>query len=275
MTKPLPEFETPPLVEVALAVEFEKLPDFRTPHVGLLWNEFKAQYPQIEEHAPIESQLERFGIPAGGRPQVQIEMIDKPPIPRCWFLNESGSELIQIQQDRFIHNWRKIGEGDEYPRYEHIRENFSSDLDRFAKFLEREELGVFNPIQCEVTYVNHIVADSHWKDHSELHKVLTVIDERYTDKFLPKCERLCCNGSYIIPTLEGNPLGRLHFSVEPGVRALDNQAIFQFKLIARGRPVADGMAGVLGFLDIGREWIVRGFAALTEHELQSNWGRQQ
>ena len=29
-------------------------------------------------------------------------------------MNPVGTKLIQIQKDRFIHNWRKVGEGDKY-----------------------------------------------------------------------------------------------------------------------------------------------------------------
>ncbi|GAH85222.1 unnamed protein product, partial [marine sediment metagenome] len=35
MDKPLPDFEHPPVVEVALAVQFEELSTLRTPQIGL------------------------------------------------------------------------------------------------------------------------------------------------------------------------------------------------------------------------------------------------
>src|SRR6266566_564057 len=70
----------------------------------------------------------------------QIEAFDVPPAPRLWFLNESGTELIQVQEDRFIHNWRKTDSGQQYPRYEYIRGRFNSELQLFSSFLEAEKL---------------------------------------------------------------------------------------------------------------------------------------
>ena len=56
-------------------------------------------------------------------------------------MNPVGSKLIQIQKDRFIHNWRKVGEGDKYPRYEPIRDTFRFELEAFRTVLAREQFG--------------------------------------------------------------------------------------------------------------------------------------
>jgi hypothetical protein len=45
-------------------------------------------------------------------------MFEVPPIPRLSFANEQGNEMIQVQNDRFIKNWRKEGDGEQYPHYE-------------------------------------------------------------------------------------------------------------------------------------------------------------
>ena len=36
----LPDFEAPPLIEVAISVQFEPIPDLQTPQIGLLWSRF-------------------------------------------------------------------------------------------------------------------------------------------------------------------------------------------------------------------------------------------
>ena len=38
---PLPEFDNPPVIEVALSVQFETLANLRTPQIGVLWQEFR------------------------------------------------------------------------------------------------------------------------------------------------------------------------------------------------------------------------------------------
>ena len=41
----LPDFNRPPLIEVALGVQFEPLPQMRQGHVGLFWAEIEALAP--------------------------------------------------------------------------------------------------------------------------------------------------------------------------------------------------------------------------------------
>ncbi len=127
MDAALPDFADPPVAEVALAVQFEPLANLRIPHLGLLWSDFRDRFPKIEEHPQLGPMMEHFGTKGASTTGVRFEMMTKPPIPRCWFLNDEGTELVQVQQDRFAHNWRKIGEGNEYPRYNHLRETFKNE----------------------------------------------------------------------------------------------------------------------------------------------------
>jgi uncharacterized protein (TIGR04255 family) len=267
----LPDYSNPPVVEVVTAVQFEPLKNLSTPQIGLLWSEFRDRFPQIEEHPPLDPMIERFDARKPHRPNVRIEMMDRPPVPRCWFLNESGNELVQVQQDRFVHNWRKVGDDDEYPRYEHVRDTFSRELETFERFLHRENIGGLNPNQCELTYVNHIPRQGRPGD---LNLVLTLLNTEYSESFLPDLEEVRLSGSYVIPDEQNQPLGRLRFSCHSAYSVKDDQPIFQLNLVARGRPDGDGQAGVIRFMNTGRLWIVRGFTAITTRDMHSLWGRR-
>jgi hypothetical protein len=50
--------------------------------------------------------------------------------------------------------------------------------------------------------------------------------------------------------------------------------MYVMNLTARGRPDEESIEGALRFLDIGREWIVRGFAAVTTPEMHAIWRRR-
>lgn len=274
MTKPLPEFENPPVVEVALSVQFEALAGLRTPQLGLLWQEFRNRFPITEEHPPLDAVLERFGIPP--TPNIaRFQMLTSPPVPRCWFLNREGTELVQVQQDRFVHNWRKVGDTDTYPRYDHVKSTFENELRCFDKFLAHHQIGELNPNQCEITYVNHITSGEGSKHHGQLGDVFTFFAPRYTDEFRPIPEDGRFSLRYVIPYGPGEPAGRLHVAVEPAYRSADDVPMFALTLTARGRPLADGVPGVLGFLDVGREWIVRTFASITTPQMHTIWRRKQ
>jgi uncharacterized protein (TIGR04255 family) len=273
--QPLPDFSAPPVVEVALSVQFDRLTKLRTPQMGLLWHDmFRERFPSTEDHPPLESVIERFDTPTARSGIPRIELREYPPTPRCWFLNPPGTELIQVQQDRFVHNWRKAGTAADYPRYEHVRKTFESELNRFNEYINRESLGAFVPNQCDITYVNHIAAGNLWKSHGELNQVLTVFERRYSDDFLSAPEDAVIRMRFVIPDKSGQPLGRLHATLKPGYRNGDHQPFFLLDLTARGRPIGDGIAGVLAFLDLGREWVVRGFASMTTQTMHKEWGRK-
>jgi len=60
---------------------------------------------------------------------------------RVHFLNQQKTELLQVQRDRFLHNWRKVGSGDNYPRFERMIETFESGFRKFTDVISREKLG--------------------------------------------------------------------------------------------------------------------------------------
>ncbi len=267
----LPDFSKPPVIEVALAVQFDLLSSLQTPHIGILWSNFRPTFPRVEQHPPRNSVIEKFGVRKPDKATVTFGM--GIPVPRCWFLNETGTELIQVQQDCFVHNWRKGSEVDEYPHYRYIREKFELELNTFRQFIRNENLGEFIPNQCEVTYVNHIVLGEGWENHGQLDEVITVWSPHYSDDFLSKPEGVRFAVRYVIPDKTGAPLGRLHVSIEPGYRTIDEKPIFILRLTARGRPDGEGSEGVFRFLDRGHEWIVRGFASITTQRMHKIWGR--
>jgi len=269
----MPDFRSPPVVEVALSVHFDKLPGLGSVQIASFWQQFRDRFPKTEEHPPLEPAFERFDVPPlRKRGAVRLELIEKPPTPRFWFLNQPGTELIQVQQDRIAHNWRKLATGAEYPRYERIRESFQSELNCFQEFIRNEGIGEFVPNQCDVTYVNHILWDE--LNHGEPDRLLTVFQRHFNDGFLPDPEDATIKMRFVIPDDQGKPAGRLHADLVPGYRNADGQPLFILTMTARGRPLGEGIEGAMAFLDRGREWVVRGFASLTTPEMHEKWGRQ-
>lgn len=273
-SRSLPDFDNPPVAEVALSVQFEPLEQFGAPQIGLLWAEFRSRFPVTQEHAPLDPVIERFGIPRTGAPDVRLQMLASPPAPRLWFVNSTGTELIQVQKDRFIHNWRKVGEGDTYPRFEPIRDTFRSELEAFRTFLAREQSGDLLVNQCEVTYVNHLVAGNGWTTHGELGRVLTVFRGEYSDNNLPEPEDVRLGMRYVLKDERNESIGRLHISVQPVFRRSDNQPMLMLTLTARSRPSGDQLDDAMRCLDSGRDAIVRAFASVTTTEMHKIWGRK-
>ncbi|MEW8691413.1 MAG: TIGR04255 family protein [Candidatus Thiodiazotropha endolucinida] len=271
--KSLPTFSTPPLSEVALSVQFEPLQKLVVPEIGLLWQHYGQQFSHVEQHPPIDPTIERLGVRAvEGLPK--IERLSGPPLPRIWFLDDTKRELLQIQQDRFVRNWRKINEDDPYPRYDdHIKPRFVEDLADFEKFIASSDIGKIIPNQCEVTYINHIVSSEVWSSHSEIHKVFNLILTNNYQSDNLDLEDVSFRHRYQIKDDNGEFIGRLYATAQPAMMQSDNRPIFVFTLVARGKPLEKGIDGVIRFMDLGRELIVEIFAESTSTEMHALWKR--
>lgn len=273
--KGLPEFGNPPLCEVAMSVQFEPVDAMRAVHVGLLWNHFREQFPQIEEQPPLEPVFEQFG----GRPTGPVDVTFKltsgqPPLNRVWFLNADGTQLIQIQRDRVIHNWRKVGDNDAYPRYEAIRGVFRKELEVLSKFIGDEKLGEVVPNQVELSYVDHIAPGDGWVSHTDLDRIVTVYRNEFSDPFLGAAEAAELSVRFVMKNPQGEPLGRLHVHVQPVYRLRDGVPIYLMRLTARGRPAGLDVASVIEFMDLARAWVVRGFSSITTPAMHTVWQRR-
>ena len=133
----LAEYENPPVKEVVCGVLFKSLKGLLAPHLGLLWERYKPDYPHCRHLSPLAPTIERFGEAA----KVEVELSDVPPLPRIWFVHAKDNGIIQVQPDRFLHNWRKVREGDEYPRYDRVIKMFREHLTTFMSFLQEQSIG--------------------------------------------------------------------------------------------------------------------------------------
>ena len=265
----LPEFERPPVIEVVCGVLFRPIEALLAPHLGLLWNEFLGEYPTCQEVPPLAPVIERFDEP----PAVQMEFSDKPPLPRIWFVHGKENGIIQVQRDRFLHNWKKVRPDDEYPRYGSVIKMFRDRITTFEKFLDKTGLGTIQPEQLEMTYVNHIPRGEGIGSLSEVGSVFPDFSWRdNAQRFLPTPETLNWKCVFALP----DKVGRLHATIRSAVRRDDNTPILLFELTARGIPKEHTVSEMWSWFDLAHEWIVRGFADLTGDDMHQNiWKRSK
>ena len=274
---PLPDFGRPPVNEVVLSIQFEPLGPLLSYHLGEFWQSIRSKYPKAEVHPPIDPVYERLGPPIFRPLGVQIEFGQAPLSSRLWLLNDAGTELIQIQQDRFVHNWRKVLGDEAYPRYEQIRDRFCDELVAFADFAKAHDFGDVRPNQCEVTYINHIDCAGDTREHGDPAEVLRALSRDQTYDSLPKLESCQFAAKYVIETDDSaarKPVGRLHVDFMPVYTVKENRPIFVLNLMARGVPLGEGIEGAMKFMDLGRDMIVRGFADITTSTMHRIWERK-
>lgn len=272
MSSALPEFDKPPLTEVALSVQFEKLDTLDTAQLGWFWNTFRERFPKTETHASLDPVFEVFPATTPDQNSFRMELLLSLPSPRLWFQSESGNELVQIQSDRFVRNWRKREERDRYPRYSQLRELFRNDFGLLCQKIGEQSWGNVEPNQCEITYVNLIPAGQGWQAFGELDRILTLYNPTYSDFDLGVAEELVMSGKFVMKK-NNLPIGRLHFWAKPVIRKEDSQRAIQLSLTARGAPMGDGIEGVLSFFDQGHDTIVRTFTSITTPAMHTIWER--
>jgi uncharacterized protein (TIGR04255 family) len=270
----LPDFSEPPLVEVVLGVQFGTVAGFRMVHAGLLWQEYRQQFPHFAEQPPLDPAFETTG-PIGATDRgLRIEVASGVPIPRLWFINEDQTQLIQFQPDRFIYNWRKMASaaGADYPRYEAIRARFMEQYHKLKAFFRVQGFDDVDPNQCEITYVNHLRSMEKEDLASSLGKVLRVWTDPSPAGALAPVEdyRLLLRCS--LQADDGTFLGRLTLAAEPAGRQ-DKASVVRLILTARGIPLEHTDDGILRFFDLGRDRIVRAFTEITTDQMHSRWGR--
>jgi uncharacterized protein (TIGR04255 family) len=273
MSRPedLPNFRKPPIVETVFSLQFEPVRGMTCSRIGVLWALFRDQFPSTEEHPPLRPVLETFNLAVPSQIEVSIE--ERPLVPRVWFVDETKAELIQIQTDRFIHNWRRVKDMEPYPRYETIRDKFHDEVAKLEEFLRNEELSPLAINQCELTYVNHIETAGIWDRHGQLEKVISLWSGAGATSILPAPEDAGLRIRFVIQDENNKPAGRLHVLVQPVWRNADGMPILSLILTARGAPLGPGTVGAFAFLDLARRWIVKGFADLTTPAMHAVWGR--
>lgn len=268
----LAEFERPPLVEVAASVQFPELGAFHVAHLGALWLEFRDQYPTVQQHHPLDQVVEQFDRPRRARSGLTVT--SAMPVPRLWFVNESGAQIVQVQSDRLVVNWKRVRGADAYPRYEGIKSEFERVFGIATSFFEAHNLDAPQPSQVELTYVNALVSDNGDAGTKDwLHKVLTNWADGSSDATDVELEEVTLRSQSVL-MVSGAPAGRLYVDVSPGVAAVDGKKTYMLSLTVRGAPKSPTLAGATEFLDFAHRVVIDAFLRVTTEAAHFSWGRQ-
>lgn len=258
MSVNLPSYRKPPVNEVVCGMRFKASEQLKIHHYGLLWEKFSKEYPKVE-HAP-------HLFSSTNNPHINISNL---PLPRVWFINESDDQLVQFQEDRFYFNWRR--KKNEYPRYTYVIKQFQKSLNTIQKFFSENNLGDFQPIEYELSYINHIAKGEGWEGIEDFNKVFAdYIWNPKSDLFLPHPIDLVFN---IVFPLKNN--GILTVSLKRAIRLDDNIPLFLVEMKATGSSTSYQQNELLQWFDIAHESIVKGFTEITNPIIHKIWEREK
>jgi uncharacterized protein (TIGR04255 family) len=256
-----PKYESPPVVEVVCGVLFAPIPAFTLPYLGRFWSHLPSDFTETAEVDPLAPAIELLG---DQHTPLTLD-VSVLRVPRVWFINQTGDQVVQIQRDRFLCNWRRVAPEHAYPSFDWVKERFHERLSVFQDFVRTSFAAVPAIRQYELNYINHIPAEA-WGAMSAIGHVLPDIAWRSHERFLPSPERLEAQFSFLLP----GGAGRLHARIQNALRQVDRAPVLVLEMTARGF-----LEDRESWFALAHEWIVRGFADLTGSEVQEGLWRRK
>lgn len=256
------ECERPPLIEMYIGVGFQPLPGLDLPHYGLYWSLIRDRFPTIQPKPPLAPPI---------APEVEfrsesgevIKSRDAATV-RYWFTGKDDVELVQVQSDRFVRNWRLRPEGDAYPRYSELKQRFLDSWAEFLAFLAGESLPLPEVAECELGYVNRF--ETGGRPVSWAIPPLGGFHGLMPDVHV---SHLQMNARLALPT----ELGSAFLAVQPDQSAGEsNEPRWRLSTIAKGAPrpaTADGMGEWLDAVRLKLNYL---FVSSFCDELHTAWG---
>jgi len=271
MGQRLPSFRKPPVIETALSVQFQPLKGMSNAYLGLFWQRVRETYPKLQDAAPIEPQIERFGsdVPRARFPQLRIAAAH--PAARLRMSSEDGHQMLQLQNGRLIFNWRRLDGGQEYPRWTTVEPQFRDAVRELSAFAKDEKLGTIEPNQWEVTYVNHLIHGREWQSQADWPEVLPGIIGAADAVSSGSLESMGFHTRYTL----GEDAGRLHIELTHGFDGPDEDADELLVLQLTSRGGVDDSRDLTAGMRLGREAIVRSFAEITGERVRRDVWEQE
>ena len=267
-TEHLPDFDRPPLNEVVFGVQFAPAKGYSQVRAWEVWQLYRQDYPLVQEREALVPTFETFGPPSAGLMMGGLNFVTGALHDRFWFLRQTEDELLQFQQDRLLHNWRRVGDRSiEYPRYEKMAERFSTELERLEKYFSGLSTQSLNINQCEISYINHI--------EGEIGAPPRPIEWlRFASFEGQEPENISVAFRDVIRSNDHRPIGRFICECASGISPL-GKPILVLTLTVRGTPSSGGRESALDFIHHGRDLIVQKFAELTTAAAHVVWGRRK
>lgn len=252
----IPSYVKPPVTEVAAGVT---LPLFamQTRHIGQFWEEVRHQYPNTEDVPPVPYE-QNLRAP-------EVRLLPVPPLRRVFMMTADREYIMQIQEGKFLHNWRRYPADATYPRYEVVLKRFLEVWEKYSEFIKREELGQAKPTGYELTYVNELISSS----NTGIGELVKPLDwTQLGPQFLvdpPQVTNI--SWSFAMPDKKG----AMNVTINRGLNQ-DGAGAALLMLSCQG-PSSDAYT-LKEWFDTARKWIVNGFTDLTTQTAHAVWERE-
>jgi uncharacterized protein (TIGR04255 family) len=261
----LPDYDDPPVNEVVIGVQFEPT-TLTGAHVGLFWAELHSEFPKVLEQPPLEPRIEILEAPHFSAPFQFASWRGS----RHWLISADDVQLIQIQADRLLYNWRRGPHNAPYPHFEALQERFWSIAEKWSTFLKKEEQRL-RLTQWEVTYINHILRPD---GQPTLSDILSCWSGQL-DQALGGPADIGRVEAQRVLTSNTSAWARMYVNITTAIQS-DQTPLIAFELTVRGKPEGEDMwETTRARLFEARRRIVTAFDTLTTPEMHAIWGKRK
>jgi uncharacterized protein (TIGR04255 family) len=247
-------FNQAPVVEVSFGVRYPPLQQLQSAHFGLFWASIITEFDATSDQPPIVESPQKA---------VSEEVIFAR---RVWLVHRQKNLLIQLQRDRFHLNWRKLGEGVDYPGFETLVPQFERYVNSWFGFLEKHAIGFPEAMNGMLTYVNQVPVDS----LASGGRVFTGLNESMS--MLPVFEKL--EGLSWAATFT-DPCGRISADVKTFRNKSEaSKRMLQLELKADSASDLKDSRALFEWIRVAHKSLVESFTSLTTgHAQKELWDR--
>ena len=254
-------FKNPPVDEVVVSTYFSPpLSGLRSEHIGLFWGKMKGDFPVVSQQPPVMDQQSPAEMVQG------IDADEPFPMPRYWIISRDETELIQIQKNAFMFNWRRTG--GQYPRFHRrIKPAFDEYYGRFSEFV-RTEIDTTEPLidLCELTYINVVERCEYWRGAQDTGKVVPAFSIPAPGSDSSEPSGFACNYGYDVDGLH------LNVGIRSGVRIEQAAvAVLVLEIKAGGRLGQVAKSGVDAWFERAHATIFKCFVNITSRDIQNRY----
>ncbi|MDC0936381.1 TIGR04255 family protein [Pirellulales bacterium] len=259
-----PDFESPPVVETALSIQFTGIKRWQAIHFGLYFHEIRDRFPEFHQEPPLPPLVETVP-PAPREPKIQFK--SAPIVGRGLYTAADQNQLIQVQDNRFALNWRQEEECAEYPRFAYNRDVLMAEFKGFATFCSKEGLGTPEPSFVEVLYVNRLQPQDGESIPELIDAVFDGVSANTGHTTLPPLELMTLNRTFVLE----DGAGRLYAEIGVGYTKSQESQEILFKLTSRLRHETGDLVDTI---QVAHDWLIKGFVSLTREDCRkTRWGQ--
>lgn len=243
-------FENSPLSELVIGVQY-KSPIISNDKIFSYYaTHLKDEFPNISEHPRLPS---------------VVEDASKNPIPtviggnetRKFFHHRKGEKLIQLQNNKFLFNWKKTDDLSQYPHFDNVFSEFSKRFKELNKICDFEQ----EIDQYELTYQDHILVEEFMNYNSgyELEDIFSKI------KFPQSIKSI--NSFFSIGNTRIN--GALNVKIQSAIRNNDQKKLIVFETTCRGY---DNSGDMGNWYEIAHDILINFFLNNITEKAKKIWG---